>query len=95
MAIQEISALAQLAQASYANLSEGMSASDLIAALKSAVGSFTETQASEFASTQTVLLQYNDDAAVAGATGNSLSLTVFQGNDHRNGVRSCLLAPTR
>lgn len=61
MAIQEISALAQLAQASYANLSEGMSASDLIAALKSAVGSFTETQASEFASTQTVLLQYNDD----------------------------------
>lgn len=72
---------AQLAQAAYANLSGGMASPVLADALQAPQGAFTLTQATQFASNQTVLLQYNDDAAVPGATGSSLSLTVFQGND--------------
>ncbi len=69
---------AQFAQAACANLSGGMASPVLADALQAPQGAFTLTHATLFASNQSVLLQYNDDAAVAGSTGRSLSLTVFQ-----------------
>ncbi len=77
MSTQVLSALAQLAQASYATLAAGMSRAQLETALGGANGEFTPTQATRFAATQSVVLQYNDDTS-AGGQGTSLSVTVFK-----------------
>jgi len=69
---------AQLAQAAYATLTDGMSAGSLVNALQSPEGSYVETQATRFAAEQSVVVQYNDDATGAGTQGTSLSVTVFK-----------------
>lgn len=73
-----LSLLAQYSQASYATLSNGMAGPSFADALQSPQGGFTATQAQVFAADQSVVLQYNDDAAGAGGNGTSLSLTVFK-----------------
>ncbi|WP_152682872.1 hypothetical protein, partial [Caenimonas sp. SL110] len=80
MTPSQIALLAQQAQASYANLSDGMAGPSFADALKTPQGGFTTTQSQLFAAGHSVLLQYNDDAAGAGGTGTSLSLTVFKDN---------------
>ena len=82
MTVNSIALLAQQSQAAYVELAANLSGTPLATALAGQPdAAFTATQSETFAATQTVLLQYNDDAAVPGATGSSLSLTVFQGND--------------
>lgn len=81
MSISEISQAALFAQAAYSSLSQIAIGENLVSELRDGAAGFANTQAQSFAADQTVLLQYNDDAAVPGATGSSLSLTVFQGND--------------
>ncbi|MBA3771784.1 MAG: hypothetical protein H0X13_04670 [Ramlibacter sp.] len=75
MTMQELSLLARLAQASYAQLFGRMSRSDIETAVQREVGGFTVTQSQQFAAQQSVILQYNDDSAGSGGTGSSLSPT--------------------
>jgi pimeloyl-ACP methyl ester carboxylesterase len=65
-----------LAQAAYASLSGSNPA--IIDALQEPDGGFTATQAQTFASKQSVVLQYNDDASILVGNGTSLSVTVFK-----------------
>ncbi|WP_287468314.1 calcium-binding protein [Hydrogenophaga sp.] len=79
---ENLATAAQLAQAAYSQLNAGQNDDALAAALISQASSgFVATQAQTFAATQTVLLQYNDDAANASGNNTSLSLTVFRRND--------------
>jgi Lipase (class 3) len=78
MSIQQLSTQAQLAQASYAAHSTGMSTQDYLDALRGPNGGFTATQAQHFAAKYSVVLQYNDDASILVGNGTSLSLTVFK-----------------
>ncbi len=80
MNIQNINFLSEAAQASYVFLQSGQSAEALSQRLQTEPGSFSLIQANRFAATQTVVLQYNDDAAGANGSGTSLSLTVFKDN---------------
>lgn len=77
----ELHQAAQFAQAAYSSLVQGATGELLVTALRDGAAGFANTQAQSFAVDQTVLLQYNDDAAGAGGTGSSLSLTVFQDID--------------
>jgi hypothetical protein len=69
---------AQLAQAAYGTLPNGITGAELARALQLPVTGFTPTQAQNFAATHTVVLQYNDDAPGSGGNGTSLSATVFK-----------------
>ncbi len=73
-----ISFLAYAAQACYESLATGDTQDTLARKLQTIVGGFTATQASQFASDQTVVLQYNDDAPGSGGSNTSLSVTVFK-----------------
>jgi hypothetical protein len=83
MTTQKVFDLARASQASYASLASGMSVIDVESALRAPTGGFTPTQAQRFAAQQSVVLQYNDDAAGAGGDGTSLSVTVFKGTDNK------------
>ena len=78
MNITEIHQLAKFAQASYAELKAGDTADSLAGYLQTERGGFTATQAQDFAKVQSVVLQYNDDAAGSNGNGTSLSVTVFK-----------------
>ena len=73
-----LSLSAQFAQAAYATLANGMAGPSFADALQSPSSGFTLTQAQRFAAEQTVVLQYDDDAAGAGGNNTSLSATVFK-----------------
>jgi hypothetical protein len=76
--IQHVSISAQLAQASYATLGDGLSGSNLATELQQPTSQFAATQAQTFASKYSVVLQYNDDASILVGNGTSLSVTVLK-----------------
>ncbi|KAB2875820.1 MAG: hypothetical protein F9K36_04300 [Burkholderiaceae bacterium] len=78
MSTESIHTLARAAQASYEALSAGDTRDTLAAKLQTERGGFTLTQATRFAAEQSVVVQYNDDAAGTGTQGTSLSVTVFK-----------------
>lgn len=80
MNIAAIHQLAKFAQASYAKLASGDAADLLARNLQTIEGGFAATQAQDFASEQSVVLQYDDDAGSNG-NGTSLSVTVFKPAD--------------
>lgn len=74
--IPNLSPSAQLAQASYAEISAN---SVLATRLQSEAGGFTATQAGRFADKYSLAIdQFNDDAAGAGGNGTSFSVSVFK-----------------
>lgn len=79
MSIEHLSFQAQLAQAAYATLWNGMSTQETLDALQAQSGGFTAIQAQRFAAKYSVVLQYNDDLSPQG-NGTGLSLTVFKDN---------------
>jgi len=52
MSIQQLSFQAQLAQAAYATLSNGMSTQEILDAVQAQSGGFTDTQAQQFAANE-------------------------------------------
>jgi hypothetical protein len=79
MSVNQLFAAGSLAQAAYANLSGQIDRAVLADRLQIRDrGDFTFTQAREFAERYSVVTQYDDDAAVPGATGTSLSANVFR-----------------
>lgn len=81
MTFENLSLAARFAQAAYSTLPQGAISEQLVQALVDGAAGFTNTQATNFAATQTVLLQYNDDVVGSGGNGTSLSLTVFRSSD--------------
>ncbi len=77
MNIPSIHNSAQLAQAAYEQLAAGDADIVLAGKLVSERGGFSPAQASKFAATQSVVLQYDDDVGASGS-GASLSVTVFK-----------------
>jgi hypothetical protein len=67
MSIQQLSFQAQLAQAAYATLSNGMSTQEILDALQAQSGGLTDTQAQQFAAKYSVVLQYDDTSSRAAA----------------------------